>query len=218
MERSPTCEFAFWTVFGAALVSLSCDLPKSSSSKTGIQSSQTEDHDGFRTDLEFSAGKGPLVDWGPAPRKDIFASLSFFNEHAPSIIVEEWLTGKPNIEGKFVLLDFWATWCGPCRAAIPKLNELAKRFENELVVVGLSKETREEVLAMAEPSIHYYSAIDTKARTKNVIGIKAIPNVILIDPSGRVCWQGIPNLSGFELDEAVIRDCIERYRDARTPN
>ena len=40
--------------------------------------------------------------------------------------------------GKYVLVDFWATWCGPCVAAIPDIKELAERFPEDLVVIGVS--------------------------------------------------------------------------------
>src|ERR1043166_3397044 len=66
----------------------------------------------------------------------------------------------PDTKGKFVLIDFWATWCGPCRKAIPELNAIHKKFGDKLVVIGISDESEEVVKKMTEPKIEYFTAID----------------------------------------------------------
>ena len=137
---------------------------------------------------------------------------SFLNKKAPELTVEKWLTSKPDIKGKFVLIDFWATWCGPCRNAIPKLNELQKQFENDLVVIGISQETKEKVKSMTKPEIEYYSAIDSKATIATTLGVKGIPHVILIDPQGIVRWEGYPMLKGHELTADVVKELIKKYK------
>ena len=51
---------------------------------------------------------------------------SFLNEKAPELTVETWISKKPDTEGKFVIIDFWATWCGPCRMLSPIVDEVAE--------------------------------------------------------------------------------------------
>ena len=55
---------------------------------------------------------------------------SFRDGPAPNFVVQKWLTAKPNYTGKFLLIDFWATWCGPCRRSIPELNNLHAKFKD----------------------------------------------------------------------------------------
>lgn len=137
---------------------------------------------------------------------------SYLNQKAPELTVEHWLSQEPDTKGKFVLVDFWATWCGPCRKAIPELNKLAKAFPKELVVIGISDEPADKVKSMKSPAIEYYNAVDTKATTKKQLEVKGIPHVILIDPKGIVRWEGFPLLPGHELTEEKVRDLIRKYQ------
>ncbi len=137
---------------------------------------------------------------------------SVINQKAPKLQVEKWLTDKPDTKGKFVLIDFWATWCGPCRRAIPELNKFKKEFEKDLIVIGISDETQEKVQSLTNPKIEYYSAIDTERRMYNSIEVQGIPHCILIDPDGIVRWEGYPILTGYELTSKVIEDIIKKYK------
>lgn len=138
-----------------------------------------------------------------AAEKQIWAK-SVLGQKAPELVVEKWLTAQPETKGKWVLIDFWATWCGPCREAIPELNNIQKKFGDKLVVIGVSSETEEAVKKMASPKIEYASAIDLKARMNQALEVKGIPHCILIDPDGIVRWEGYPLLAGNELTEKVV--------------
>src|SRR5205814_1980699 len=97
---------------------------------------------------------------------------SFLNQPAPSLQVERWLTEQPDMSGKFVLVDFWATWCSPCRQSIPQLNDLHAKFKDRLVVIGLSDEPEQAIRRMREPRIDYAIATDTHHRTKSEVEVK----------------------------------------------
>ncbi len=138
---------------------------------------------------------------------------SILNEKAPELVVEKWLSKQPDTKGKFVLIDFWATWCGPCRAYIPTLNDLQKKYADKLVIIGVSDEAEEKVAAFDNPKINYFEAIDTKGTVKDLIEVKGIPHAILIDPKGIVRWEGFPLLQGNQLTEEVIKGLLDKYKN-----
>jgi len=144
-----------------------------------------------------------------AQEKKLWAK-SFINKDAPKLIVEEWLSDEPDTSGKFVLIDFWATWCGPCKKAIPDLNSFQREFKDDLIVIGISDESKHKVKKQKNPKIEYYNAIDTEKRMNKILEIRGIPHCILINPDGIIVWEGWSHQKGFELTSKVIKDIIEK--------
>ena len=94
-------------------------------------------------------------------RLESVSAKRFLDSAAPKLTVEKWLSDTPATPGKFMLVDFWATWCAPCRAVIPKLNAFQDKFGDRLVVVGLSDESESAVKLMRSPVMNYSVACDT---------------------------------------------------------
>ena len=133
---------------------------------------------------------------------------SFRWQKAPEFVVEKWIADRPDTKGKYVMIQFWATWCGPCRRSIPLLNGFHKKFADELVVIGVSEETEEDVLKMEQPKIEYHVAVDTKKRMKDELGVWGIPHVIIVEPEGYVIWEGFPLQERYELSEQIIEKIL----------
>lgn len=132
-------------------------------------------------------------------------------QKAPELEVEEWLTEKPNTEGKVVLIDIWATWCGPCVKSIPKLNAWQKQFKDDLVIIAISDEETSKVKSFMEKTeISYSMAIDSQKRLKKgILDVKGIPYALIIDREGVVRWQGIPTLKAGPLTTEIIEEIID---------
>jgi len=95
----------------------------------------------------------------PNAGKYIWANTHLYAD-APMPEMRKWLTKKPEMEGKFLVVEFWRTWCGACRHMTPLMNTLQKKYGNELVVIGITGETEEKVKAYNGPKKEYSLALD----------------------------------------------------------
>lgn len=106
----------------------------------------------------------------------------------------EFVGEEPDLEGKVILLEFWATWCGPCIENIPRLNRYQKLFQGQgFEVVGVSHESFGTVKRFVEKNdMRYRVAVDEKAVLNEAFGVTAIPHAVLVSAAGRVVWDGHP--------------------------
>jgi len=111
-----------------------------------------------------------------------------------------------DFKGKVVLLNFWATWCGPCKAEVPMFVELQAQYRDDLVIVGFSvDDTREKAQAFAdEYKINYPVLLGLgHDEVQEAYGpIWGIPTTFLISRDGRVCKKhmGIAPKAQFERE------------------
>ncbi len=138
-------------------------------------------------------------------------------DQAPPIKVAKWIKGSPVEKfepGKVYVVEFWATWCGPCRATIPHLTEIAKKYKDKVTIIGVSiweqvgvEEVEAFVREMGD-KMDYIVAFDdgrTMANTwMQASGQRGIPTAFVVDQQGRIVWIGHP-MADLEtvLDEVL---------------
>ncbi len=143
-------------------------------------------------------------------------------QEAPDIVTHD-VAGKEvrlsGLRGKVVLLDFWATWCGPCKSLLPKEKDLAERLKDKpFVLVGLSIDQRRDDLTefLAEnklPWTQWWDGPNGAAREWNIDGI---PTTYVLDAKGVIRYEeeGV-RPGGFEEMEKVI-DGLLKDMDQKT--
>jgi thiol-disulfide isomerase/thioredoxin len=120
----------------------------------------------------------------------------------------DYLTPRPELAGKVVLVEFWATWCGPCIANIPHLNELQEKFRDRgLVVVGISSEKDRETVEKywQKRAMHYAVALQPSGELQNKLGVRGIPHSFLVSRTGQIIWEGHPASLTTDYIEEVLR-------------
>jgi thiol-disulfide isomerase/thioredoxin len=114
-----------------------------------------------------------------------------------------------DLRGKVVLVNFWATWCPPCRAEIPDLITLQQKYRDHLVVIGISEDESpvETVKAfVAEQKINYPIAMTTPELAKIFRGVAALPTTFVIDREGKLAQRhvGLLNAEETELEAQAL--------------
>jgi thiol-disulfide isomerase/thioredoxin len=154
-----------------------------------------------------------------------FAATLNIGDPAPKLEVSKWVQGDPVTEfssNNLYIVEFWATWCGPCRESIPHLNKTYLQFKDKnLIVIGV--DIWEQETAKVEPFVKemgsnmtYRVAMDSVAEGKNpqegkmavnwmaAAGGNGIPTAFLINKEGKIVWIGHPH----DLTDDIIENAL----------
>jgi thiol-disulfide isomerase/thioredoxin len=116
-----------------------------------------------------------------------------------------------DLKGKVVILDFWATWCPPCKAAIPKLIELYNKYQGQgLMVLGIGLDDKDKVIKLSqEMGINYPVLFDDQVTSKNY-EIQSIPTLFVIDQKGKQVHKEVGfSEEGFKTIEEKVNELFK---------
>jgi len=134
------------------------------------------------------------------------ASKSNVGQQLPDLKVD-YLKAKPETAGKPLIVEFWATWCGPCKQSIPHLNEINKKYKDKgLVIIGITDEPNQTIRQFIKSvPIEYNAATDKTGKISKGFGIQGIPHAMLVDKTGKIVWEGHP----MSMQESEIEKILE---------
>ena len=150
-----------------------------------------------------------------APKDKDAAPTLKVGDPAPALAVDKWVKGEPVAalqKGTVYVVECWATWCGPCRATIPHLTELQKKYK-EAVFIGVAvndeiSKVKEFVKTMGDKMDYRVGTDDKNKTSKNWLdaaGQDGIPCAFVVDKAGKLAWVGHPAMKEFEsaVEEAL---------------
>ena len=113
------------------------------------------------------------------------AYTNLVGQKTPNLIIEKWISPVPQLQGKFIVIDFWATWCGPCLMQAPILEQLSEEIsEDELKIVKID--------------------VDENPETAQKFGIMSIPT-LLFKKDGEVVKQ-VAGVHTKEQIKAIVAE------------
>ena len=134
------------------------------------------------------------------------------SENPPALQVEGWMNSEPlsldKLKGKVVVLDFWATWCGPCIRSIPKTNKLMEKWGDKVVIIGICHPRGSDKMAAVakKHEIKFPIAIDPGEKTDVSYKVNGYPDYFIIDQTGKLV---VADCANGEV-EAVVDKLLKK--------
>lgn len=151
--------------------------------------------------------------------KEMAEKLKYFNQSkvgslAPTFTlkdINEKTVSLDDFKGKYVLIDFWASWCGPCREELPYIKELYKKYHNQgFVIISVAKDDKAESWkkAIVDENIESWNHLFATKDNSTIITdyfVNGIPHKLLIDKNGTIIgkWKGSGEINKHDLQQLL---------------
>lgn len=159
----------------------------------------------------------------PSKDKDKKETKLKVGDAAPALKVDKWIKGEPVKgfdKGKVYVVEFWATWCPPCRDSIPHLTELQHKYKDNVVIIGVDGSERavstgsdnrvstiQKFVKEQGDKMDYRVAYDANGSAMKpymrAAGQDGIPTAFLIDGEGKIAWIGHPMEIDSQLEKVA---------------
>jgi thiol-disulfide isomerase/thioredoxin len=169
-------------------------------------------------EVKIRLGSGPAPEVSKAPKivgaPEPAAALPAPKGPAPSFSLENRdgrVVTLNHFRGRPVLIDFWASWCGPCRKSMPGIEQVYRKYRSQgLQVVGINIEGRsKEALDYLDAGAYTFPVLFDSGNWESPVaqsyGVRAIPRTFLIDGSGNILFSGHPASLPESMIEAALR-------------
>ncbi|MDP9076124.1 MAG: AhpC/TSA family protein [Bacteroidota bacterium] len=114
------------------------------------------------------------------------------------------------LNGKYVLIDFWASWCGPCKQSFPHMKDIYEKFKSdkfEIYSISIDKKKTDWLRELKTQQLPWLQAIDDKDIAHKYFGVTAVPTTFLIDPNGKIVMKEI----GFSPDGLIEKKLVDLF-------
>jgi len=150
----------------------------------------------------------------PPPSGKVEYATDRRGQKMPEFLVEQWITDRPAPpEKRLLVIEFWSTGCGPCVKSIPHMNDLATKFADIALCVGVSSEKPDAFaqgmtrISKTPRDFRYALALAPSGAMSRHFGIQGIPHCVVVSSDGVVRWQGLP--------DALTEDLFKQFADAQ---
>ena len=123
--------------------------------------------------------------------------------------------GVPSMKGKVVLVDFWASWCGPCKQSFPQLDALYQKYHSrgfEVVGVSVDEKAADMKAFLAANKVSFPTARDAGQKLVGAVGPQTMPTSVLVDQNGNVALveAGFHGKSTVQALDAAIQKLLKK--------
>ena len=139
--------------------------------------------------------------------KDEAPSFDLVGKQIPAVKLH-FVKGSVDLTGKPAIVEFWTTFCGPCKAVVPHLNELYAKYKDRgLAVVGVSLDEDLEDVEKYGPKfgMEYPMAFDEGKKFSGPLKVDISPYAIVVNKAGKIVWEGVSSALQQDVLEQILK-------------